>query len=243
MHRAHWLCTGIAGLMLTGCSSVDVISKKQMETESRLEQLLQSNTATGSQVADLTREVQDMKRVLIGQAEVLETLKSRQENQQRFLETIPTQAAPSAAAPATEPSAKIEVVNIDSTKTDKENPQQEAYMKAFGIFSADRYPEAITAFTSFIAAYPDSEYAANAQYWIGECHYTQKDYRQALSAFKSVVDQHPKAKKVPDALLKVAFSQLSLNDQDSAKSTMQKLIDRYPKSPAAAKARERLSRL
>lgn len=242
MHRAHWLCTGIAGLMLAGCSSVDVISKKQMETESRLEQLLQSSAATSSQVADLTREVQEIKKVVIEQAADLETLKSRQASLQKSMEAIPAQAPSSSAAPAAEPSAKIELVN-DATKADAENPQQEAYMKAFGIFSADRYPEAITAFTSFIAAYPDSEYAANAQYWIGECHYTQKEYRQALDAFKLVAERHPKAKKVPDALLKVAFSQLSLNEPAAARTTMQKLIDHYPKSPAAAKARERLSRL
>lgn len=242
MHRAHWLCTGIAGLMLAGCSSVDVISKKQMETESRLEQLLQSSAATGSQVADLTREVQEIKKVVIEQAADLETLKSRQASLQKAMEAIPAQSPSSSAAPAAEPSAKIELVN-DATKADAENPQQEAYMKAFGIFSADRYPEAITAFTSFIAAYPDSEYAANAQYWIGECHYTQKEYRQALDAFKLVAERHPKAKKVPDALLKVAFSQLSLNEPAAARNTMQKLIDHYPKSPAAAKARERLSRL
>lgn len=242
MHRAHWLCTGIAGLMLAGCSSVDVISKKQMETESRLEQLLQSSAATSSQVADLTREVQEIKKVVIEQAADLETLKSRQASLQKSMEAIPAQAPSSSAAPAAEPSAKIELVN-DATKADAENPQQEAYMKAFGIFSADRYPEAITAFTSFIAAYPDSEYAANAQYWIGECHYTQKEYRQALDAFKLVAERHPKAKKVPDALLKVAFSQLSLNEPAAARNTMQKLIDHYPKSPAAAKARERLSRL
>jgi tol-pal system protein YbgF len=120
--------------------------------------------------------------------------------------------------------------------------QQEAYMKAFGIFSANRHQEAISAFSEFIAAYPNSEYAANAQYWIGECHYSQKDYQKALDAFNIVLSKYPKGKKVPDAMLKVAFSQLSLSDQASARVTMQKLIDTYPRSPAAAKAKERLNR-
>jgi tol-pal system protein YbgF len=93
-----------------------------------------------------------------------------------------------------------------------------------------------------MAAYPASEYAANAQYWIGECLYTQKEYQKALSAFNAVLSQYPKGKKVPDAMLKVAFSQLSLNDPASAKATMLKLIETYPKSPAAAKAKERLNR-
>jgi tol-pal system protein YbgF len=139
--------------------------------------------------------------------------------------------------------ATIQVVNPEPEKKDRESRDQEAYMKAFGIFSANRYPEAITAFTEFIALFPGSEYAGNAQYWIGECHYTQKEFPMALNAFRTVIDQYPKGKKVPDAMLKVAFSQLNMHEEAAARSTLQKLIDAYPKSPASAKAKERLSRL
>jgi tol-pal system protein YbgF len=232
----QWLCAGLTGLLLAGCSSTDIIIKKQMETEGRLEQILQSSSAHSAQLTDLSRELVELKTRLGAQETAINGITAE-------LTAIRQLPNPNPAALyLPKASATIEVVNSEPARSDHEAQQQEAYMKAFGIFSANRYPEAITAFASFIATYPESEYAANAQYWIGECYYTQKDYQKALEAFKTVQLRYPKGKKVPDAMLKVAFSQMSLNDQPSARTTLQKLIDTYPKSPAAAKARERMNR-
>ena len=115
-------------------------------------------------------------------------------------------------------------------------------MKAFGLFSANNYPAAISAFEDHLRKYPRGEYAGNAQYWIGECHYTQHDYRAALDAFNLVVKNYPQGAKVPDALLKIGFTFISLNEPDKARATLESLIAKYPRTPAAAKAQERLSR-
>jgi len=211
---------------------MDLLAKKQMETEGRLEQILQSTAAQQTRITELSKEVQDLEKKVLGLEAGSTSLKS--EIQAIYGKVSTSQPAP---APST-----IEVVSSEPAKPDNESVQQEAYMKAFGIFSANRYSEAIEAFTAFIDTYPGSEYAANAQYWIGECFYSQKDYQKALAAFSAVPAKYPKGKKVPDAMLKVSFSQLSLNDHSSAKATMQKLIEAYPKSPAAAKAKERLNR-
>jgi tol-pal system protein YbgF len=226
----------LAMTLLSGCSSMDVLTKKQMETEGRLEQILQANAAQRTQLADLSKELQGLSQKVADHEAFFAS-------QRAEIEAVKSQlAAKQKIAPNTEAAATIEVVSAEPAKTDTESQQQEAYMKAFGIFSANRYSEAISAFTAFIAAYPNSEYAANAQYWIGECHYSQKEYQKALAAFNAVLTNYPKGKKAPDAMLKVAFSQLSLNDTAAAKGTMRQLIETYPKSPAAAKAKERLNR-
>lgn len=239
----HRLChTGIAlgCLLVAGCSSIDVIAKKQMETESRLEQLLQTSSSQGRQMNEVSRELQELKTRITDQDKAITALRATQESM-----AVRQSQQPDTSQSASEEASKatIQVVNPEPEKKDRESRDQEAYMKAFGIFSANRYPEAITAFTDFIGRFPGSEYAGNAQYWIGECHYTQKEFALALKAFQAVVDQYPKGKKVPDAMLKVAFSQISMHEDASARATLQKLIDAYPKSPAAAKAKERLSRL
>jgi tol-pal system protein YbgF len=235
MQQLKWVCMIFVGILFAGCSSTDIITKKQMETEMRLEQILQSGSAQASQLADFSRELVELKTRLVAQESDINGIKTD-------FAAFRLQSAAQSAASTPITSATIEVVNSEPARGGHEADQQEAYMKAFGIFSANRYPEAITAFDSFIAAYPESEYAANAQYWTGECYYTQKNYQKALEAFNVVLLRYPKGKKVPDALLKVAFSQMSLNDQPSARATLQKLIDTYPKSPAAAKARERMNR-
>lgn len=223
-------------LLLGGCGSLDMLTKKQAETEGRLEQMLQASTAQRNEIAELSRGLQVIEKKVAG-------LESGSVSVAKEVETLRTEIAAKARAeqPTPVPST-IAVVNSESEKPDKDSVPQEAYMKAFGIFSSSRYDEAITAFTAFIAAYPDSEYAANAQYWIGECYYSRNDYQKALDSFNTVLVKYPKGKKVPDAMLKAAFSQLGKGDQVSARATMQKLIDDYPKSPAAAKAKEKLKR-
>jgi tol-pal system protein YbgF len=106
----------------------------------------------------------------------------------------------------------------------------------------NNYGDAIASFESFITAYADSEYAGNAQYWIGECYYTQHDFTKAIEAFTKVVDNYPKGKKVPDAILKVGYSLINLNQPDKARVALEALVEKYPKTPAADKARERLIR-
>ena len=226
MHLPNRLIIALSITLLGGCGSIDVLTKKQMETEGRLEQILQANAAQRTQMAELSRELQLLEKRVAGFEDGSASLKNE-------MDLLRNQIS----------SSTIEVVSTEPAGADNESLQQEAYMKAFGIFSSNRYQEAINEFTAFITAYPNSEYAANAQYWIGECHYSRKDYQKALEAFNTVLSRYPTGKKVPDAMLKVAFSQLSLSDQASARSTMQKLIETYPKSPAAAKAKEKLNRL
>src|ERR1035441_369515 len=48
-------------LTISGCSTTDVITKKQMETDSRLEQIVQGNAATNSRLAELTYEMNELR--------------------------------------------------------------------------------------------------------------------------------------------------------------------------------------
>ncbi len=118
----------------------------------------------------------------------------------------------------------------------------EAYQKAFRLYMADKFTESLTAFESFLAAYPQHDYAANAQYWIGESLYSLKNYEWALDAFNKVITTHPKSNKVPDAMLKGAFAQLSMGKGDKARDMLHRLVEAYPRSVAAGKAKERLAK-
>ena len=135
----------------------------------------------------------------------------------------------SAAAPSvTEPTRGLEA--------------NEAYQKAFRLYMADKFTESLTAFEGFLAAYPNHEYAANAQYWIGECLYSLKNYAWAVDAFNKVISGYPKSSKVPDAMLKGAFAMFGQGQGDKAREMLQRLVETYPRSAAAGKAKERLAK-
>jgi tol-pal system protein YbgF len=112
----------------------------------------------------------------------------------------------------------------------------EVYRQAFADYAGGRYPQAVTGFSRFLAEYSASDYAGNAQYWLGECYLGMKQYDQAIRAFEQTADRYPESAKAADALLKLAETQRLLGSTKSADDTLRRLRSRYPDSPAAHKS-------
>jgi tol-pal system protein YbgF len=237
MRLNYWLAAGAFSIAVSGCGNNEILVKKQTEMEARMEQLIQANAGSTSRLAELSNTVKELQDQVKTNAADMEELQLGL----RALKSSVEGVSPRGEGPLPA-SSKIVVVNKGAAPGDGDSAEQDAYMKAFGLFGSNNYRGAIDAFNAFIRTYPDSEYAGNAQYWIGECHYTQRDYARALEAFNKVIERYPKGKKVPDALLKVGFSLISLNEPEKARAALETLVEKYPKTPAAAKARERLSR-
>lgn len=117
------------------------------------------------------------------------------------------------------------------------------YRKAYDMLKAADYAGSSALFQQLIDRFPEHELADNAQYWLGEADYAQKNFRRALDEFKRVVDVYPHGNKVPDAMLKLAFCQIELGEKSKAKDTLQSLIRDFPWSEPARKAKERLQTL
>lgn len=223
-------------MLLGGCAANDLMVKRQTEAETKVEHLFQVvgglearlNELFGRQSAleernDLqTRNVQELSDKVHGLAEVNRSL------------LIKLQSVPAVATP------KVEVVNPDSTAKVKDTGPPQEYVKAFGLYSANNFTEAVQAFERFVKDQPTSEYVPNATYWIGECYYSRSDLTKALAAFQKVLDGWPRHPKASDALLKIGYSYTALKQHDKAKAAFEGLIRSYPGSPASIKARERL---
>jgi tol-pal system protein YbgF len=239
MRLKYVLLAGALGLAASGCSTNDIIVKKQTEMEARLEQLIQANAASNARLAEMSDTVKELQVQVKSSAADMEELKPGFRELKASVEGISRRGE---GNPSLRASSRIVVVNKGAAPGESAPAEQDAYMKAFGLFSSNNYGVAIEAFEAFINAYPGSEYAGNAQYWIGECYYTQRDYPRALEAFNKVIEKYPRGNKAADALLKVGYSQISLNEPDKARTTLETVVEKYPRTPAAAKARERLSR-
>ncbi len=118
-----------------------------------------------------------------------------------------------------------------------------AYQTAFALMKDGKYDGAIAAFEKFLAAYPDSSLAENAQYWLGEAYYVNKSYYDAQVAFQKVSEKFPQSKKVPDALVKVGFCRYELKQWDTARQVLRQAVTQYPDSPAARLAQQRLDKM
>ena len=104
------------------------------------------------------------------------------------------------------------------------------------------HPEvALPEFRRFLDANPLHDYADNAQYCIGECHYNQREFRLAERAFREVVERYPRGNKVPDAMLKLGFTLQALGDTGGGRAVLESLARAFPKHEAARLASERLA--
>ncbi len=117
------------------------------------------------------------------------------------------------------------------------------YMKGLDTFKAGDMPVAREIFTKFLEQYPQHDLAANAQYWIGETHYSEKSYEPAILAFQDVIKSFPTKDKVPAAMLKQAMAFNAINDAKSARYVLKKLGESFPKSDEATKAKELLKEM
>lgn len=95
-------------------------------------------------------------------------------------------------------------------------------------------------FAEFLRRYPESALADNAQYWIGESYYSQREYVRAAAEFAVVAEKYPAGDKVPASMLKRAYALLSLSRRTEAQALLEKLIKLYPSTNEAELAKARL---
>lgn len=117
------------------------------------------------------------------------------------------------------------------------------YDAAFDRIKAKDFDKASQAFAAFLRKYPNSQYAGNAQYWLGEVNLAKGDLQGAGQAFAKVSQLYPKHNKVPDSLYKLADVERRLGHTDRVKGILQQVVTQYPGTSAAQLAQKDLQRL
>lgn len=131
------------------------------------------------------------------------------------------------------------------------------YQTAYIDFTRGHYNLAIAAFREYLRAYPGTSLAENAQYWIGESHFSLarahqtrgeadravQELERAVQEFRKVVIAYPRGDRVPAALFKEALALAELGQLQLAEARLQFLVDQFPSREEAAKARDELARI
>jgi len=148
-------------------------------------------------------------------------------------------AASSAAATAPAESAS------QAQGTAPADPEREKllYDASFDLVKAREFDKAAQAFTAFLRRYPDSQYAGNAQYWLGEVYLVQSDLESAGKSFAQVISRYPNHRKESDAMYKLGEVERRLGHDDKARDLFQQVVSKYPDSSAAQLAGRELNNL
>ena len=117
------------------------------------------------------------------------------------------------------------------------------YDAAFDLIKAKDFDKASLAFAAFLRKYPNSQYAGNAQYWLGEVNLAKGDLQGAGQSFAKVSQLYPKHNKVPDSLYKLADVERRLGHADKVKGILQQVVSQYPGTSAAQLAQRDLQRM
>ncbi|MGD8253186.1 MAG: tol-pal system protein YbgF [Syntrophobacterales bacterium] len=117
------------------------------------------------------------------------------------------------------------------------------YDQAFQLFRAGKFEAARAEFSNYLERYPKTDLADNAQFWLGECYYSEKKYREAIAAYEKTIKNYPKSDKVSSALLKQGMAFVELGDKTAGKILLKKVVNGYPQSNQAKIARNKLTRI
>ncbi len=214
------------------------VTDLRVRTEARFDQQAKGQLDLANQIQRQADEISRLR----GQIETLnyelETAKKRQQDfyldldtRLRKFETV--ESANATVNPENGPNPKP---TGDPAKEGQE------YEAALNQFKAGKYKEAAAGFGAFVQKYPASSLAPNAQYWLGNAWYAQRDCKRAIEAQSVVTTKYAESAKAPDAWLAIATCQQELGNPTGVKRSLETVIAKYPSAPAAETARERLKK-
>lgn len=197
------------------------------------------------QLQQMQQEIAQLRGMLEEQQNQLQRL--QQEGLERYQELDRRLAGGAGNAPAAGDGA----INANTTPTppaaqggEPADPAKEKlyYEAAFDLVKAKDFTRANQAFSAFLRKYPNSQYAGNAQYWLGEVNLIEGNLQAAGQAFARVAQVYPQHAKVPDALFKLADVEQRLGNTDKAKGILREVVAKYPGTSAAQLAQRNLQR-
>ncbi len=117
------------------------------------------------------------------------------------------------------------------------------YSNARRDWVAANYDIAMQEFGDYARCFPSTQYAPNAQFYIGDIYYKKGDYDNSLKAFDTVVEQFPENPKTGDAHYMKGLSLLKLGQRDAAAKEFRLVVSKYPNTDSASQARLKLKEL
>lgn len=141
----------------------------------------------------------------------------------------------------------------EKKKAEEETPQtpilspslspQEVYNMAYSDYLKGNFQLAIEGFTLYGDQFPESPLADNALYWIGECHFSQKEFEKAIDQFNTLILNYPRGDKIPAAYLKKGISLMELGKKEEALIVFKLLISKYPLEEETKIAQQKIKEL
>ena len=167
------------------------------------------------------------------------TLQAQVKTLTERLTTAEKATAEAAAAAAATPA----VPEPPPAPADSKAAASDAFAKARQMMLSGDYDQAETAFSAYVATYPDTARTPEARYWWGKTLSVRGAHANAASAYIGAIRGWPQSTWAADAVVELSRSLIALKKPADACQTLAELGKRYPKAPPAVMSRAAAARL
>jgi tol-pal system protein YbgF len=117
------------------------------------------------------------------------------------------------------------------------------YSNGLRDITSGKYDLARSEFQDYLKYYGDTDLASNAQFYLGEIAYSQRQYAESVSEYDKVITNYPKSFKLAPARLKKGMALLELGQKTQAIKELREVVKRYPGTEEERRARAKLKEL
>jgi tol-pal system protein YbgF len=117
------------------------------------------------------------------------------------------------------------------------------YSNGLRDITSGKYDLARSEFEDYLKYYSETDLASNAQFYLGEIFYKQKQYVDAVAAYDKVLSNYPKSFKLGPARLRKGMALFDLGQKNGGVRELREVIKRFPGSDEDRLARAKLKEL
>jgi len=151
---------------------------------------------------------------------------------------------PSGAAPSTTPGSAGAPTGSSSPTASGPAPSADTlYSNGLRDITSGKYDLARSEFEDYLKYYGETDLASNAQFYLGEIAYSQRQYSQAVSEYDKVLTNYPRSFKLAPARLKKGMALIELGQKNSGVKELRDVVKRYPGTEEERRARAKLKEL
>jgi tol-pal system protein YbgF len=117
------------------------------------------------------------------------------------------------------------------------------YSNGLRDITSGKYDLARSEFQDYLRYYGTTDLAGNAQFYLGEIAYSQKNYDLAVAEYDKVLTNYQHSFKVPPARLKKALANIELGQKATGVRELREIVKRYPGTEEDRRARAKLKEM
>jgi tol-pal system protein YbgF len=117
------------------------------------------------------------------------------------------------------------------------------YSNGYRDLNTGKYELARSEFQDYIKYFGNTDLASNAQFYVGESYYMQKNYEQAVVEYDKLLNNYPKSFKLAPARLRKGLALIELGQKTAGIRELREVVKRFPGSEEDRRARSKLTEL